>query len=121
MADPILDEDTIVALLKSPISAQTVVRIQSGAMQALMDLYDRKVTREEFVTLASPCVALHSSAARMWLLANVERVYDNDKLDDDAFKQANESLEALIRVQSETVIEIVKRLKMCSTSQDVVH
>jgi hypothetical protein len=121
MADPILDEDTIVALLKTPVSARNVNAIQAGAVQALIDLYDRKCTREEFVNLASPCIALYGQAAKLALLANVEIVYDSGDLDKERFNRARDGLIDLVRKQTETVIDVVKRLQLCAGSQDHVH
>lgn len=121
MADPILDEDDIMSLLRSPISAENVSRLQAGAVQALIDVYDRKVTRDEFVNLASPILALYGQVGKLWMLSNIRDVYDAGNLDNGKFVAANTTMEDLIRKQAETVIEIVKRLKLCSTSQDVVH
>lgn len=121
MADPILDEDMIVTLLKTPVSVQNVNAIQAGAVQALIDLYDRKCTREEFVNLASPVLALYGQAAKLSLLANVEIVYDSGDLDKDRFNRARDGLVDLIRKQTETVIDVVKRLQLCAGTQDHVH
>lgn len=121
MADPVLDEEMIADLLKCPISPENVGRIQAGAMQALMDLYDRKATRDEFIAMATPCVALYGQTSKLWLLANVRMVFDSGDLDTNRFEQAQTGLSDIIRVQCETVIEIVKRLRMCPTSQDKVH
>lgn len=121
MADPILDEDLIVSILQCPIKPDTVNRIQSGAMQAMVDLFDRKPTRDEFISLSAPCVALYGQAAKLWMLSNIQQVYDAGELDGSRFLVATSSLEDIIRKQCETVIEIVKRLQLCPTSQDRVH
>ena len=121
MSDPVLDEQYIIELLRCPVKAETVTMLQGGAVQALIDLYDRKVTREEFANLASPCLALYGQTAKLWLLANIEGVFDSGDLDKDRFVKAREGLENLVRKQAETVIEIVKRLQTCPTSQDKVH
>lgn len=121
MADPVLDEDLIVSLLKSTISADSVARLQMGTVQALVDLYDRKVTRDEFTTAASHCLALYGQLAKLWLLTNIESVYDAGHLDKNNFKQAAAGLQDIVRKQCEGVIEIVKRLQLCPTSEDKVH
>ena len=121
MPDPILDEEMIIDLLRCPLKPETMMRIQAGAMQALADIYDRKVTREEFMEMASPCVALYAQACKLWLLHNIRRVYDTDDLTTARFEEASTGLEDLLRVQCETVIEIVKRLQLCPTSADKIH
>lgn len=121
MADPILDEDLIVSILQCPINSEQVNRIQAGAMQAMVDLYDRKATRDEFISLSAPCVALYGQASKLSLLGNIKHVCEQGDLDLNNINKSTERLEDLIRKQCETVIEIVKRLKLCPTSQDRVH
>lgn len=121
MADPILDEEGIKELMRVPVKAEHVHMIQAGCAQALIDLYDRKVTREEFSHMASPIIALYAQTAKLWMLASIEMVHDAGDLDKRRFELARDGLEDLIRKQCESVIEVVKRLQQCPTSQDAVH
>lgn len=121
MADPVIDETQILSLLSAPVGPHAVARLQAGAVQALVDLYDRKCTREEFINLASPCLALYGSAAKLWLLHNIHEVHVTGDLDEARFKLADEGLADLVRVQSEAVIDIVKRLQLCPRTQDTVN
>lgn len=121
MADPIMDEDYIRALLSIPVKVDNSDAIQAGAVQALIDLYDRKVTREEFCQSASACITLYGQCAKFWMLHNIADVFKQGDLDQAKFDKADEAFTALIRKQTETVIEIVKRLQLCPTSQDAVN
>jgi hypothetical protein len=121
MTTPVFDEDYIIALLRMPPIDDHIGAIQNGAMQALIDLYDRKATREEFIDNASTCVTLYGHIAKMWLLRNIEIVYDNGSLDANQFKIAREGLTDVVRKQSEAVVDLVKRLKMCPATEDKVH
>jgi hypothetical protein len=121
MADPILNEQEIILLLRAAASPDNVARLQTGAVQALIDLYDRKVTREEFLHSAAPCLTLYGSAAKLWLLENIHGVYAEGALDQERFTQAARGLEDLIRKQAESVIDIVRRMQLCPTSEDRVH
>lgn len=121
MSDPVFDEDYICALLAVPVNLQMIVTLQTGALQALIDLYDRKVTREEFMNNVAPCVTLYGQCAKLWMLASVQKAYAENDLTEERFQQTEKSMVELIRKQSQTVIEIVKRLQLCPTSQDKVH
>lgn len=121
MADPKLDEDYIIALLRGAVVHENVARLQAGAMQALLDLYDRQATREEFINNASACCALFGQVAKFYMLKNIEVVHTEGSLDQQKFMEAEAGLQDLIRKQCESVIEIVKRLQLCPTSQDLVH
>lgn len=121
MADPVFDEDEIIACLRAPVTDDTLTVLQDGAMKALLDLYDRKVTRDEFIKMASPCVALYGHINKMWLLASILGAFTDKKLTESAFTEANATITSFIRRDAEVVVEHVKRLKMCPTSQDAVH
>jgi hypothetical protein len=121
MATPFFDEQLIVDLLKSTVNVDNVGRIQQGAVQALVDLYDRKVTRDEFTTMASLCLALYSQAGKLWVLGNIEAVYAAGDLDTKRFATAREQLVEIMRKQCEGVIDIVKRLQLCPNDEDKVH
>lgn len=121
MVSPVFDEAYIVHLLRAPPAPDSLAAIQSGAMQALIDMYDRKATREEFIDNASTCVALYGQCAKLWMLRNVQDTYDRGLLDRDQFKVADDGIADLIRKQAESVIEIIKRLQMCAEDEDKVH
>jgi hypothetical protein len=121
MADPILDEDGIRYLLKAAVSPDNVSELQAGAVQAMIDLYDRKVTREDFVEMLAPAIALYGSVAKLWILSSIESVFDGGDLTKERFNTARIALSDLVRKQAETVIDHVKRLQECPTSQDKVH
>lgn len=121
MADPIMDEENIRLLLSSPPGLDNIGMIQCGAAQALLDMYDRKVTRAEFVEHASKCLALYAQCAKLWLINNVEIAHTAQPLDHEAFERARTGISDIIRAQSMALIEQVKRLEQCPTSQDKVH
>jgi len=121
MSDPILDENIILHFLKAPPAAEHVNMIQSGAIQALIDLYDRKVTRAEFCAAAGQCVLLYASASKMMVLESMRELSAENILTADKFSEALSQLAELMRVQSQSVIEMVERLKQCPTSQDKLH
>ena len=119
--DPVFDENLIIELLKSAVTIDNIGRIQQGAVHTLVSLYDRGVTRDEFTTAASLCLALYGQAAKRWVLGNIEQVYDSGELDKERFATAGGQLEDIIRKQCVEAIEILKRLRECPTSQDKIH
>lgn len=121
MADPILDENLLLARLKSPPNVIDTENLQSAAMGTLLDIYDRKVTREEFIKMASPCVALYAAVGRFELLMSIKECFDAETLDVSSFTVAATGIKAAIDAHSASVTETVNRLKACPTSQDKVH
>lgn len=121
MSDPVLDEDFILHMLKVPVIADNIETIQGGAVQALIDMYDRKVTREEFIAGAAPCLGLYGQAAKLWMLHNVRDVFEAGNLELSKFTDADQRMTQILRKQCEVVIELVKRLQECPTSASKVH
>lgn len=121
MADPVFDEDNIKEMLVLPVHADFYQYLQTGAVQCLIDLYDRKVTREEFCNLAQPCFVLYETMAKVWFLSQTKKAFEDKVLCDEMIANTERALESLARKQAQQVIEIVKRLQECPTSADKVH
>lgn len=123
MADPLLNEDYIRNLLSVPVNVENVDAMQAGAVQALIDLYDRKVTREAYCGMAASCITLYAQCSKLWMLHNVKhQLADGDRnLTDETWARSDAVFCELIRKQAEKVVEIVKRLQLCPTSEDLVH
>lgn len=119
--DPVLDEEGILELLSVPVSPATIAALQAGAVQALLDLYDRKVTREEFIQSAAPCIELHAQAAKLWMLGNINRVHAQGELTEERFRQAHEGLTSLTTAAAARVHDIVSKVMQCPTSEDKIH
>lgn len=121
MADPVFDEDAILGLLASPPTKEFCDNLQSGAVQAFIDLFDRKVTREEFCDAIAPCFALYGQASRMTCLHDIEIVYKDGTLDQSKFDTADRQMQEIMRRQSLKVAEIVKRLMLCPSSAEPIQ
>jgi hypothetical protein len=121
MADPLLDEANIIRMLSEPADLEHAEDIQAGAVQAVMDLYDRKVTREEFVGNLAIALQLYGMCSKLWILNNIRTVFARGDLDADKFDRANHDLCATIGAQANVVAAVVKRLQECPTSMDQVH
>lgn len=121
MSNPIFDEDYIKGLLSVPVNHENCDALQSGTVQALIDLFDRKVTRDEFIAGCVPCLSLYGQVAKLWMLHNIQDVFDEGHLSKEKFERADSEMAAVIRRQAEAVIELVKRLQMCPLDKDPVH
>jgi hypothetical protein len=121
MADPLMDEQLILDQLRVEPGYENIAKLQAGALQALIDMYDRKMTRGEFMHCAASAVALYGQTSKLVMLGSVRQAFDCGDLDIARIVQAEGQLIDLIRRQSGTVAEIVERLRQCPTSQDAVH
>lgn len=121
MASSLMDEEHIKQLLKAPATYEYVNALQAGAAGAMMDLYDRKVTRDEMAEGLQRCLILYGQCAKLFMLKNIEAVFKGGTLDQPTFTKADTELTDIIRRQSEAVIDMVKRLEMCANDEDPIH
>lgn len=121
MGDPLLNEHAIIALLQASPADQATAEIQAGAAQALMDLYDRGVTRAEFSEMALSCLGLYSQTAKLVMMLNIKVSHDRGDVTTENINAAITALTNLVQKQSGTVSDIVGRLLQCPTSRDKVH
>lgn len=122
MVSPILDEDWIKKLLQHPPTTENIGALQAGALQCMLDMYDRKVTREEWVENHSKCVTLYTQVAKLYLIEHVHNdLFKNNLLSEETFVNAENALMDLIRVVADDLIGIMKRLELCPRTEDKVH
>lgn len=121
MPDPYFDEQVIIDLLSAPCNVDNVMQLQTGAVQAMMDLYDRGCTREEYADALSKVIGVYAQASKLWMLHNIENVFDEGSLSKSKFVDADKKMCDLLRTQSTLVIELMKRLQQCPTSKDKIH
>ena len=115
------DENNIIDLLSMPVNRDNANAMKAGAAQTIVDLYDRKVTREEFCVALEPVLNLYSYIGRLSMLAAIHDTFDKGALTDTAFIEANEVIVKLVRAHCQQTVELVRRLKECPTGQDKVH
>jgi hypothetical protein len=114
MVSPILNEDIIVNLLSVKASVDTIPPLQHGALQALLDMYDRKVTRDVFIQNAVKCVALHTNMAKLHMLRNIQVLFEEGTLGAASFERANNELTTLVEEDARQVIACVKEMMKCA-------
>jgi hypothetical protein len=121
MADPIFDEQGIIDMLSVPVAREYSQALKAGAAQAIIDMFDRKVTRDEFCKALEPVLNLYSYVGRLQMVGSIRDTFDKGELTPMAFDDANKQLSEFIRQSCLVTIETVKRLKECPTSGDKVH
>jgi hypothetical protein len=118
--DPVFDEGHIIELLSIPASVDNIDDLQSGVVQTLCDLYDRKVTRDEFIGGAAVVLQCYGQLAKFWLLDHINGLYLSGVLTPEKFSTAYEQSRAVITEQKRQLANLVARLKECPTSKDPI-
>lgn len=121
MADPLLDEAAILEDLQMPVTEDTVIQMQRACCAALFDCYDRKVTRDQFVTMTSACLALYGALHKLFIINNVKASFHRDEITAPNLKVTIEAAENKVRSLCGNVQHVMELLIQCPTSQDKVH
>lgn len=121
MADPILDEQEIFRDLHTPVSSDNVARLQMAVVGAMCDIYDRKVTREQFCAMLGPCISMYGALAKLYVMNNLRASHKDGAINDDSINAAVDACENNVRSHASTVRAVMKQLMECPTSKDSVH
>lgn len=125
MSNPVLDEKRIMAILsgKVPHDSQLNItcRLQTGAIMAMIDAYDRKVDRDSFILCISYAMGLHTIASKRLLVTHLHELFRDDTLTDAQFCVAEAELNKMADTKLGELIEFVTKLAQCPVAGDSVN
>lgn len=73
--EALIDEDQMIKALDVTITSESAQQVQSGAYMLLLDAWDRKLTRDQFITAIGTAHQLIDACARISLMSNVKDHY----------------------------------------------
>ena len=114
-------EDAILEDLGRPLNSDTVGRFQYAAIGALCDLYDRKVTSENYSKMATATVELYASCARLWQFHKLREAFQRGDVTLATIDRAIDGTERSIRSQVGAVENIIKLLQQCANDPKEVN
>lgn len=115
MASPVIDENVMLKALKAPEPEQlskNTFRLRTGATLLLLDAFDRKVTRDQFIAALGATVELTDMLGRYEVMLNVR-----------AFEQAHGGVtKADIEVTLARVVDKIAAVtEQCASMANLVH
>ena len=114
MTSPVIDEDVMIEALKEAAPAdigENTKRLRTGAQLLLLDAYDRKVTRDQFIAALGACTSLMDALGRHSMMTNVKD-----------FEQSGAVTKADIEVTLAGVTKLVQQsTAQCSKMAALVH
>jgi hypothetical protein len=121
MADPIVDERYLMAALDAPASLAAVEDLQSSALVAVIDAWDRKILRDPFVALTASAFSLHTQLGRLHMVARIHEMFKQDKLTDERLTDADLQLLAFCEAERISLVKLASLVAQCPTSAVSVH
>lgn len=120
--DPIINEDMLVEALDVTLTSETIQQVQSGAFMLVLDAWDRKVTRDQFIAALGASQAMIDSVARVSLMANVKRAHArNDGLSNVDIETALQGCMDGAKTANVECLKMAHLLKQCPLSEDPIH
>ena len=121
MTDPILYEPSIMQTLDCAAEVDNVQRLQAACMLSLVDAYDRKLTRDEFIVLCDAAVTLHTQMGKLYMIDSISNNYKFGHLDGPMIERAEAGLNISCTATHAELHRLMKRIVSCPTSEDQVH
>lgn len=122
MTTPLIDERALLKLLDCTATYANIERLQQGAIMALIDCYDREITREAFVLAARTTANMIDALARLALLHNVKQFAEkHGKAEPADIALAQKGVNEMLEEANKATIEMVELMRQCPLDEDRVH
>lgn len=120
--DPIINEDMIIEALDCTLTSETIQQVQSGAFMLVLDAWDRKVTRDQFIAAVGAAQALVDAVARVSLMSNVKRCHaGKGGISDVDIETAAHGCMEMAKKSNLECVNMARLLKQCPLSEDAIH
>ena len=119
--DPQVNEEGCIFMLQQAINIETLPYHQNAALQVVLDLYDRKVTRGEFARGAGTAISFYSTLAKLNVVEQIKVLLVTAPLDPVKLANTTEELTRIATDKAAALAKIMTLLSACATTQDAVH
>ena len=119
--DPQINEGGCVYMLQQDINFETLPYHQNAALQVIMDLWDRKVTREEFGRSAGHAITFYATLAKLYTIQQTATMFAGGTLNADIIETSRTKLHEIAHERRGHLIKVMNLLMECPTSEDRVN
>lgn len=122
MVSPLLNEDVLIQSLSVAPVDNNARQLQSGAFMLVLDAFDRKVTRDDFMTALAAAVGLHDKVGRLSVLTNIRAFAErNGKVSDVDLLAGEKEAQGLVLQAAADCVKMAHLLQKCPNDEDRVH
>jgi hypothetical protein len=121
MADPIIDERMLMDAIDVPVSLAVVERLQSGALMAAVNAFDRKLARGAYIELTASAFSLHTHLGRLHIINRVNELFKQGKLTQSRLTDAEMQLIAFCETERVSMRGLTGLVAQCPTSNDAIN
>lgn len=118
MTSPVIDEAVMLEALSTPGGTH----VRSGATMLVLDAYDRKVTRDQFIATLGAVVTLLDAVSKQEMMLNVKDFYkDKGAVTAADIEMALLTTNEALNVGCAQCVKIAELLQKCPFDEDKVH
>lgn len=118
MASPLIDEDVMVQALKTSGGEH----VRSGASMLLVDAFDRKATRDQFLAALGAVVGLLDAVSKHELMLNVKRFHDlKGGISLVDIEVTMHSIQEQMEMGCQQCCQMAELFQQCPLDEDKVH
>jgi hypothetical protein len=110
----------ILECLEVPVKTENIGAIQSGAIMAIVDAFDRQIERNHFVMLCDYAMTLHGALGRMYTLLSMRQLAVSEDLNTGTIDHAVERLTEHAVMKQVQLRELMGKVAQCPTANDPV-
>ena len=121
MGDPQINEEGCIFMLQQAVNQETLPYHQNAALQVVMDLYDRKVTREEFGKNVGTAISFYATLAKLYVIDQTRELKAKDALTEEIIANSHIALTTIATDKAAALVKCMVLLSCCATTQDAVH
>lgn len=120
MADPIIHEPMLLAALSPPVTVAGIEALQSAALMATVNGFDRRLTRDSYINLTASAFSLHTHLGRLHMINRIHELFKQEKLTEERLSEAETQLLAFCEAERVTLKNLTSLVTMCPTSNDPI-
>jgi hypothetical protein len=121
MADPIIDERMLMDTIDVPVSLGAIERLQSGALMAAINAFDRKLERSAYIELTASAFSLHTHLGRLHIVARINELFKQGKLTKERLAEAEQGLIGFCESERVSMRNLTGLVAQCPTSNDSIN
>lgn len=119
--NPLVDEESIVSVLRSVPQLETLPYFRRAAVMAVMDAFDRGVSRDFFASILSNCVNMNEVARRMEMVQMMRQDLTAQTLTVEKLDEVSAALIGSFEQYRHAIAQEAFEVSEMPQANDVIH
>ena len=118
---PLIDENTLIQALLTEISPENIDKIRSGAVLSVIDAFDRRITRVQFLDILATALPLYDWLGSLQTVQRVDSINKKQKLTEESLAEAVAEYCSRSDAVRLTLLRCMRGVVACAPSDASIH